>query len=62
MVSPAATWSQKPNGLDGPSSTAMPAMRKTRPTAIVTIALQLPPFEMRSVTKNQLETARKQHE
>ena len=57
IVSPAATWSQKPNGLDGPSSTAMAARRKTSPTAIVTIADQSPPPEMRSVTKNQLEAA-----
>src|SRR4029453_9188813 len=55
IVRPAATWSQKPYGRDGPSSTAIAAIRKASPTAIVTIAVQSPPPEMRSVTKNQIE-------
>ncbi len=62
IVRPAATWSQKPYGRDGPSSTAIPASRKASPTAIVTIAVQSPPPEMRSVTKNQIERGEEEDE
>src|SRR4051812_31713122 len=57
MVRPAATCSQNPYGLEGPSSTAIPARTNARPTTIVTVADQLPPPETRSVTKNHNDAA-----
>src|SRR5579859_4290416 len=52
ISAPAARWNQNALGL----SLALPARRYERPTSSVTTAVQLPPFETRSVTKSHQTT------
>src|SRR5436305_1657636 len=57
MVVPATTWSQKPVTRESPASMLTATPRRRTPYAIVTIAVQSPPPEIRSVTKNQVLAA-----
>src|SRR5206468_6045947 len=59
IVSPATTCSQNPNGLDSPASIVRPTNRIRSPAPGVTIAVQLPPPDTRSVAKYQADPARK---